>query len=255
MTPLVSVIIPHHLDENHEYLKLCVDSVLASEGVDFELLVVADTVNPPDMVITDPRMNLIWDRSLNLVSKKLNWAATQARGKYLWLISDDVMVSKSSMRVMVDGMGENQIICNPMSNSDNGSQFWGDVGFPVKLSREELLSMNSGTDLVAWYEGYRSEGTRLTVPFLIPVRHFVAFYCTMIPKTVWEQVGELDDRMDFRHNDQDYCIRAAQLGIPSMINLGAFALHFGDKTLPKVTTPEQLNECTRVFQEKYATRT
>jgi hypothetical protein len=51
--------------------------------------------------------------------------------------------------------------------------------------------------------------------------------------------------------DQDFCIRAARQGIPSMINFGAFALHFGDVTLPYCTTETELNQCTEVFKEKY----
>lgn len=239
--PSVTVIVPHHLDENHEYLKLCLDSILASEGVSFEVICVADTKE--DIQYTSPtnQGGVLYKHhrpDLTTASAKVNWAAKQAKGKYLWIISDDVMVSKYAMRTMVEGMGENQIICNPMSNSDNGSQFYADLrGIPVKCSKEELK--------MEWLD----RGARIP-PFLIPVIHFVSFYCTMIPKTVWDKVGELDARLDARHNDEDYCVRAKNLGIVPLINLGAFALHFGDKTLLKCTTEEQRNECSRIFINK-----
>lgn len=242
MTPLVTCIVPHHLDENHEYLKLCLDSILASEGVDFEIVCVADTKERPRYERQDERLFLLWDQELNTASSKLNWAAKRARGKYLWLISDDVMVSNGAMKTMVEGVGDNAIICNPMSNSDNGSQFFAKMDYPVKLSKEDV---DFGSLSIEEY----SDGT--SHAFLIPVRHFVSFYCTMIPKKVWDLVGELDEKMDVRGNDWDYCLRAQQKGIIPMINLGAFALHFGDKSLPKCTTQEQYAAADLAFMEKW----
>ena len=245
--PLVTCIVTHHLNENAPYLKLCLDSILKSEGVDFEVICVADTAESPCYgLVPEEIVRRVWDKTLNTASAKINWAAQQARGKYLWIISDDVMVGKHAMKSMAVVMGENKLICNPMSNSDAGSQFWGDVGFPVKHSIEGFKSGNptQELDVVETFVTTR-------MPLLVRANGFVAFYCTMMSKAVWDEVGELDATMDYRHNDQDYCIRAAQLGIPSMINLGAFALHFGDKTIPKCVTKEQLDECSRVFQAKY----
>ena len=73
----------------------------------------------------------------------------------------------------------------------------------------------------------------------------------MMPKTVIEKVGSLDAKMEVRGNDVDYCFRARALGIPSLIHLGVFALHFGDRTIPYVTTPEQYAAADQAFQEKY----
>lgn len=246
--PLVSVIVTTHLDENAPYLKLCLDSLLASEGVDFEVIVVSDTDRPPALP-AGKAFRLCHDKKLKLAGTKFNHAIKHLchpQAKYLWLISDDVMVSKHAMLSMVHGMGENQIICNPMANGDNGTQYYTDLGVPLKLSYQDIVSGPHA------YLEFAAATNRTAKPFLIRVPQFVAFYCTMMPRTVWDKVGEIDVRLDYRHNDQDYCLRAWQLGFPSMINLGAFAIHFGDKTIPKCVTTEELDECTRVFTEKYS---
>ena len=80
---------------------------------------------------------------------------------------------------------------------------------------------------------------------------WISFYCAMIPKTVLNRVGDLDEKLDVRYNDTDYCERARKLGIPSMINLGAFALHFGDRSLPKCTTAEQYADADKAWMEKH----
>jgi hypothetical protein len=244
VTPAVSVIITHHLDRAKPALALCLEGMLRSRGVPFELILVSDTetepvipdVESPDCV----RHTVYQDKTLNLASLKVNWAVKNAvhpLAKYLWLVSDDVVVSERTMGKMVRGQEMLPGIHNPMSNSDNGSQFLADwEGMSVK------------EDVRPW-KGLREMETQNAI--LVP-KPWVAFYCTMMPREVWDKVGELDARLDYRHNDQCYCIRAAQLGIPCMINFGAFALHFGDVTLPYCTTPDQLDECTRVFQEKYA---
>lgn len=237
MNPLVTVIVPTHLDKNAGYLELCLESILASQDIDFEVICIADTVSPPKR-ITDPRLKMYWDRSLVTASDKFNWAvghSTQS-SKYLWLISDDVMITPQAMKTMILGMGDNLILCNPMSNCDNGSQFYTDLGIPVKLTKENLpvqMPVSNG------------------MPFLIPVRQFISFYCTMIPRKVWQMVGELDGRMDYRWNDVDYCARAAKQGVQAMINLGAFALHFGDQSIPFSVTKEQMDACDKAFMDKY----
>lgn len=239
MTPVVSVIIPHHLNENQAYLDLCLKAVNKSEGVSFEVIVVADTVEPPK-VPTGVRMYHRPD--LTTASAKVNWATTQAHpeSKYFLIMSDDVVISKYALSELVYANGGLNIILNPMSNSEIGSRFYADLGpFKPDMSMEDIQGMEDV--LISW----QRERT-----FLIH-QSYVCFYCTLIPRNVWKVVGPLDERLDARHNDQDYCMRAAQKNIPSMIDLGAFAFHFGSKTIYKAYTSEQMNECSRVFQEKW----
>ena len=244
MTPVVSVIVTHHLDRAKPALALCLEGILRNCGVPFELILVSDSETEPTIPHVDNpdcvRSTVYHDKSLKLASLKVNWAVKNAvhkDSKYLWLVSDDVVVSDRTMGKMLRGQEMLPGIHNPMSNSDNGSQFLADwEGIGVK------------EDVRPW-SGLREMETQNAI--LVP-KPWVAGYCTMMPREVWDRVGELDPRLDYRHNDQDFCMRAAKLGIPSFINFGAFALHFGDQTLPYCTNPEQLDECSRVFQEKYA---
>lgn len=257
--PVVSVIVTHHLDRAKPALALCLEGILRSRGVPFELILVSDSETEPTIPnVYSPdcvRSTVCHDKTLNLASLKVNWAVKNAvhkDAKYLWLVSDDVVVSDDAMAKMVEGQEMAPGIHNPMSNSDNGSQFAAKMKYSVKFPVEGRFRdvYNHMWHPLADING---EGCAY-VRTCVVSRPWVAFYCTMMPKEVWNRVGELDARLDFRNNDVDYCIRAARLGIPAMINFGAFALHFGDQTLPYCTTPEQLNECSRVFQEKYAAR-
>lgn len=247
---MVTVIVPTHLDENANYLKECVKSLLASTYEKFEILVIADTERMPALPL-DEKLKIWWDKELNTATKKLNFGSKHClpETQYLWLISDDVVVHPEAMKRLVLGLGNNELISNPMSNSDNGSQFFSSLSLPVKMSLDEYIDLGKERLLNQIEERLCPKET-----LLVPVPVFVAFYCTMIPKKVWDKVGLLDERMDVRHNDLDYCLRAAKLEIRSVINYSAFALHFGDKTLPKCTSPEEYQKADEAFYEKYGKR-
>lgn len=238
MNPLVSVIVPHHLNANQVYLDLCLGSILASKYDHLEVLCISDSALPPKLP-DDPRVIGYHRPDLNNATRKLNFGASQASGKYLWFISDDVMIESHSMRTMVEGLSDNRIIAIPMSNGDNGSQFVTSLPWPIKLTHEEYAGLPS------------IEIGDNKNPFLVFSKSFVSYFAVMMSKSIWQEVGELDEAMDQRWNDCDHCIRASKLGIAIMINLGAFALHFGDKTLPQCTTPEQYASCDEAFKNKW----
>lgn len=235
---VVSVIVTHHLNENQKYLDLCLESIMKSTGVDMEVIVMSDCKERPSV---PPKVKLFWNPEFSYAGEKVNKAIkdyASETSKYFMLISDDVMVASHTIATLVEAAGDNAIIQNPMCNGDNGSQFYVQLPFPVKMTAEELKDPQE-----VWYFPQ--------LPKILIPRDFVSFYCTLIPRKLWNEVGELDAALDYRHNDQDYCWRARKLGAQAIVNLGAFALHFGDVTLPKVSTMSELDECTKRFYKKW----
>lgn len=239
--PTVSVILTHHLDENTPYLNICVESLLRSEGVSFEVIVLSDAETKPHV---PNGVQLIWDRSLNTATKKVEVGVKIAdpNSKYFLLLSDDVAVSRFMMKTLVEGVADHPVICNPMSNSDNTGQFVANLPWGCTADLKEFNGM-ADFEMKIRYIGAEHS--------LMVTRPWIAFYCTLIPRWVWNLVGGLDGRFETRHNDQDYCYRAASHGIASAINFGAFALHFGSKTISKSASKEEQTEATRVFIEKW----
>lgn len=243
MKPLVTVIVPHHLNENDKYLNWCLTSILSSVDVDLDVICLSDAEHAPH---TPDGVTLVHDRTLSNVTRKWHQGLKMAdpKSKYVMLVSDDVMVSRWTIGEMARTIGDNHMILNPASNCDATTRYYATFdldGWPIphKLTLEQL------------------EGREMRVMDFTPGRRilidpgWVSWYCTMLPKSVIEKVGLLDERLDVRHNDVDYCHRARQQGIPSLIHLGVFALHFGDQTLPKCTKPEEYQAADKAFQEKY----
>jgi len=49
-------------------------------------------------------------------------------------------------------------------------------------------------------------------------------------------------------------MRATQRGIIPVINFAAFALHFGSKTIYQAHKPEEFDEATRIFSQKWGNK-
>lgn len=228
----VSVIVTHHLRENEKYLNAAVDSLHAQ------------TVKPDIILVSSAEKKQFgwhhWDPELNNATKKVHYAVDNLIPEEhdIMLMSDDVVISPNTVEDLMSG-AELGCIQNPISNNEHGSR-WISFGEPHQPSYpynpkliDKVLKMSPGPKHM----------------FQVP---WISFYCTYIPREVWNKVGRLDERLEVRHNDQDYCFRAARLGIPTFINTGGFALHFGSKTLPKVTSQEEYEKASQVFKEKYS---
>jgi len=247
-TPLVTVIITHHLSDNEKYLTLCLESLMMSEGVDFEAICLSDADTMPAV---PEGVRLVWNRDLSTATKKAHHGITLAHpgSKYFLFLSDDVMVSKHMLSEMVGATADLAIIMNPMSNNDNESHFFTNMAIPHPNGKVITLGHQMDYEDLKGSE-HLIQNLAPRPPILIPV-HYVCFYCTLIPRAVWNMVGQLDERLEVRHNDQDYCIRAKKHGVMSMVHLGVFALHFGSKTLPKVLKPGESEAASEHFYQKH----
>lgn len=242
---MISVIVPHQLDRNRSYFNLCIESILRSHDIDsIEVLVIAGSETKPKV---PSNVGLYWDREVITVADKLNLAMKMIskESTHFILISDDIVVSKYMLSDMHSAFMGREMIMNPMSNSDCISLYESDIFLG---SRRIFPDMDM--------EDLSDEERELIMNFprkpkcLIPF-YTVSFYCTMIPLSVWEKVGPLDKDLEYRHNDQDYCIRAMKLGIPTVVNMGTFAFHFGSKTMRHLANDELKAKCSEHFQNKW----
>ena len=128
------------------------------------------------------------------------------------------------------------VIQTPCSNNEEGSRF---LSFG-----QNWLNLKDKT-----IEEYPSMAMDMTgPPVLFPVEWF-AFYCAFIPKEVYDKVG-LDEALENRYNDVDFCLRARAIGVASCINLSCFAFHYGTRTLRKTVTPEMYAEADAYWAKK-----
>lgn len=255
MTPTVSVIVTSHLDSCRPYLDVCLWALMHTQGAEFETLVIASSETAPERKAAP--WAVIHDRSLDSGAKKWKHGAAVAHPKseYFLFLSDDVMLSTWALCEMVKAAKKTGGIVSPFAQAEHVSGRF--IMDPPRLSKSsgpgfEMLTLTpdmSLDDVKGWspYIIGRDPG-----PPIIAIQPWVPFYAPLIPRAVWEKVGELDPALDSRHNDEDYCYRAARLGIPSAFCLSAPVLHFGSKTISQVYTREQMDQATHQFLLKQA---
>lgn len=253
--PLVTVVVPTHLEENEKYLHWCLKSILSSVGVDLEVICFSSAEKCPEVpkevtLIHDPRIKSCTAKYMAGVKM------SHPSSKYIMFISDDVMVSKYTIAELADSIGDYGIIMNPASNCDATTRYQTTYTLTKECfgGRKEtcVVGLKSSLEEIAGFEQAVIDYPKTQRIWIDP--GWVSYYCTMIPKQVLKAVGDIDERLDVRGNDVDYSYRARGLGVASMINLGVFCLHFGDKSLPKCTSKEQYDAADRVFQAKYASQ-
>ncbi|HSB13722.1 MAG TPA: glycosyltransferase [Bryobacteraceae bacterium] len=82
------------------------------------------------------------------------------------------------------------------------------------------------------------------------------FFCALIPREVWTQAGELDERFEIgMFEDDDYSIRVRQLGRRIITAEDCFIHHFGRGSFSKMSSTEYrriFDSNLRRFEEKWA---
>lgn len=155
-------------------------------------------------------------------AKACNLGLKAATGGVLFLLNDDVIVPPSTLDHMLrcldnwervtklDKIG----IVGPLSNFVAGLQ----------RIRQEVTS--STVDDVA--REIEQHGPAAWVP-----SNFISGFAMMITRQCYEDVGDLDERFPYGHNDTDYVIRAYQAGYYAGIVGNAFIFHWGSETLKR----------------------
>jgi hypothetical protein len=245
--PLVTVIIPHQLSINEPYLNLCMKAVQRSTYENIEVIVIDGSPTKPTI---PAGFGVLRSEDLNTATKKFHTGISIAspKSEYFLFLSDDVVISEYMIEDMVSAFSGREFIMNPMSNSDCTSMYEADIILKNVAGTKRLHPDMKMEDLKGWEKEVIEFPRRPKC--LIPFQT-LSFYCTMIPRSVWNKVGELDPALESRHNDQDYCLRAHQLNIPSVVNMGCFAFHFGSRTLMHVADQQTRQKCTEHFVKKW----
>lgn len=229
MTP--SVLIMNHLEKNLPYLEQAVKNHI---GNDYPVTVISSAETAPKIQGVD----VIHSPQLNTATAKMNHFFSKTTRSHALVQSDDVIVSPNIIEAMTRAAANVPcpLIQTPLSNNEEGSRFISYGGNWLNL-RDKTIEEYPTMSL-----------PQSGQPVLIPVEWF-AFYCAFIPTDVFLNVG-IDENLENRYNDVDFCLRARQLGVLSCINAGAFAFHYGSRTLREIVTPAMYAEADAYWAKK-----
>ena len=234
--PTLSVVIPLHGGRND--IKLCLDSLEASQDLIHELIVV-DDASPDDAPEEARRPNVtIVTNETNLgFAKTCNRGLEKSTGEIILFLNSDTVVPRVGLIKLVEGLTKSGSIgaAGPMSNV---------VGYhqridPTYTSLETLD--NFAADLAETKTDDRD--VEILVGFALAVRRSVLY-----------EVGPFDERFPVgMFEDTDLCYRIARAGYRLRMVTGAYIHHWGSRTLQRVVPDMEilLHQNGAIYREKW----
>lgn len=244
----VSILLTHHLSQNNDYLLAALRSISWQKTqCEINTILISSADNIPEIKM---QCKIIADKKLDTYTKKHKHflSVVDQTTDYVLILSDDVMMSEYCIEIMTLAAKDikTPLLMNPLCNGDVPAKYITpvyllDAGKPVLVPTVCDLSFVLNKEHMVKYWPRRDM-------LIMPADH-LATYCTLVSMQILKEI-EPDDRLHAKYWDTDFCFRAGKKGYPSFLNFGAFALHFGSKTLNNYKTKEMEKEMDLIFADK-----
>jgi len=246
--PLVSIVI---LTYNQiEYTRLCLESIKSSTDLPIEIIVVDNCstdgtvdyleIESHDFCKLFPFRIIKNNKNLGFAGGN-NVGVANARGEYVLLLNNDVVVTQGWIERMVACAQKHPMagIIGPRSNYVSGPQLVDEVGYNTKTLE----------DLDTFSKQFAQKKSGKSSPLLR-----VVGFCMLIKKAVVDKIGGLDTHYGLGNfEDDDYSLRAALAGFESWVAEDCFVHHFGSRTFlgAKIDFKESLEKNWELFKKKW----
>ncbi|OWY70681.1 hypothetical protein B7486_13810 [cyanobacterium TDX16] len=170
-----------------------------------------------------------------------NQGASQAKGEFLVFLNNDTYVTSGWLADMLVHFGAvpNLGLLNPVTNN---------IGNEAKID----LEYTTMSEMAVAAKAYTSKNAKLRLALT-----GAAFFCVMLRKRVWEDIGELDEKygMGF-FEDDDYSMRAKKKGYSLACAEDVFVHHHLSASFNKMADErrkELFERNKRYFESKWGT--
>ncbi len=228
-----------------EYTIKCFESIKRNTTEPYEIIFVDNASNDGTVewlqkqAKENNNVRLILNRENFGFAKGCNQGIKEARGIYIVLLNNDVIVTKEWLTGLLKCLKSSPDvgIVGPMTNYIYGPQ-----QVDVNYKNEEEIEDFAATFRRKFY------GRR------IPMRRIVGF-CMLFKKSLVEKIGYLDENFGIGHyEDDDFCLRAELAGFKNYIAGDVFIHHFGNRSFigNKIDTKPLVEINSKKFNDKWS---
>lgn len=213
------VVIPHYAKDKR-YLDLTLESLresLSYTDYSSSITVVSSSEVSPEAAgaeVIQLADKCSFSKAVNIGIKKAPPNTT-----HFLLLNDDVILSKSAIKEMLANSTPTTIL-NPHSNCDKGWLHNNDI----VVGGTSLIPAMKYEEIYPIINAIKDVGQLGAATIDCP---FCAFYATLIPRAMMDQVGYLNETFVNGGEDYDWCERAKRLGFRTAFTNAAFIFHFG----------------------------
>ncbi len=227
-----------------EYTKKCVESIKRCTPEQHEIIFVDNgskdgTVQWLRKLVSENNNYRLIENKENLgFAKGCNQGIKAARGEYIVLLNNDVIVTKGWLSGLIDCLKKapNAGIIGPMTNNISGIQ-----KIPVDYKDESSIENFAKRFRETW------RGRR------IPSRRVVGF-CMLFRKELVDKIGLFDESFGTGNfEDDDFCLRAELAGYQNYIAGDVFIHHYGSRSFigNKIDYSALISGNRKKFDEKW----
>jgi len=229
--PKVSIVILVY--NSTQMSKDSIDTVLNRSFYPNKEIIVVDNASKPDTVRmlkkyqNNPEIKLILNRENYGFAKGNNIGTRLATGDYIVLLNNDILATPGWLeRLVYHASSKGVGLVGPVTNS---------IGNEAKIDIE--YDHTNRRQMERRVRKYTSQYWGKTQN----LRNIAAF-CWIYPKTVYDKIGELDERFGRgMFEDDDYCRRVKKAGYQILCTEDAFIHHFGGASFKQIVSREYLD--------------
>ena len=205
------------------YTKLCVDSIIRNTSEPFELIFVDNGSVDGTREYLEEIKNKIERVKIIVNDENIgfalgnNQAFQDARGEYILLLNNDVIVGPGWLSGLQRGIESGSTIglVGPRSNYVAGVQLV--EGATYGNSVQEIEAFCGEWTGKHWADGFKTDR--------------IIGFCMLVKREVIEKIGGLDRQFsDGNFGDDDFCLRANIAGFEIWVCNDVFIHHFGSRT-------------------------
>lgn len=233
--PLVSIIIPNK--DQAEALKKCLDSIREKTSYrNYEIIIVENNSEEPETFafykkIAGEKIKIVtWEGEFNY-SAINNFGVRHARGDYLLLLNNDVEIING------DWLTEMLSHCQRKEVGIVGAKLY----YPDNTIQHAGIIIGIGGVAGSVFVGLpRAFSGYLHKASIQLDLSAVTAACMLVKRSVFEQVGGLEEKLKVAFNDVDFCLRVREKGYLVVYDPYAELYHYESKTRGAEDTKEKI---------------
>lgn len=217
----VDIIIPTY--NNLPCLKLCLESLRRCTEYPYNVIVVN---NGPDKNVDEylnQQKDIVYIKTgRQTFAQAINKGIKASKNEYVLFLNDDTIVSGGWLKKFVETFKNDKVgAAGVLSNCDKGWLH----NYNINIAGVELLPGTNTREqivpIIPQIYSFKSPWNEIIE------RDWIAFYCTLIPKRIIEDVGILNEQYINSGEDVDLCNRIKKKGYKIVQNYKSFVFHFG----------------------------